>query len=66
MRKISAVLVVLLLSGCASTGSTEWLTKSSRAGYKDYDPCIRCGEKWDQIPNEPFEAQKRWARGERW
>jgi hypothetical protein len=62
MRSI-LVLAVVVLSGCSSV---EWLGKTERSGYKDYDPCISCGEKWVQIPNEPFAAQKAAARGERW
>lgn len=63
MRLILAILIIPVITGCANT---EWLTKTSRYGYKDYDPCIRCGEKWDQIPNEQFEAQKKAARGMVW
>ena len=62
MRSIPIILA-LLLSGCANS---QWLLHSERHGYKPEDPCIRCGEKWQQIPNEPFGAQKRYARGERW
>ena len=62
MRSI-LIITVVLLTGCSSV---DWLGNSKRAGYKDYDPCIKCGEKWEQIPNERFEAQKRYAKGERW
>lgn len=54
--KWSIVVGILLLSGCMT------LPGSARYGYKSYDPCIKCGEKWDQFPNERFEAQKRRAR----
>ena len=63
MRKLLILLATLSMTGCANT---EWLTKTYRSGYKPYDPCIRCGEKWDQLPNEPFEAQRRRAKGEQW
>lgn len=55
MKYLILVLAVAV-AGCANP----------RYGYKSYDPCIKCGEKWDQFPNEPFEAQKRRARGEVW
>jgi hypothetical protein len=56
----------LLLSLVVLTSGCSVLLGDPRYGYKDYDPCIRCGEKWDQFPNEPFEAQRRRARGEQW
>jgi hypothetical protein len=62
MRSITIILA-LLLSGCASS---EWLIAGERKGYRPEDVCIRCGEKPVTIMNERFEAQKRWARGERW
>ena len=46
-------LCVLVLSGCASSPypttsdrSAFLLKDPQRHGYKDYDPCIRCGESW--------------------
>jgi hypothetical protein len=57
------IIAVLLISGCANT---EWLGKTTRSGYMDYDPCFKCGEKWEQIPPQRFDAQIRYARGERW
>jgi hypothetical protein len=62
MRPILLV-AVLLMSGCANT---DFLGNNVRSGYKDYDPCIKCGEKWQQIPNRRFDAQIRYAQGERW
>lgn len=63
MKIFLAALVIVSVSGCAST---EWLTVDQNSKWTAYDPCISCGEKWDQIPNSPFEAQKRRANGERW
>jgi hypothetical protein len=57
------IIAVLLISGCANT---EWLGKTTRSGYMDYDPCFKCGEKWEQIHPQRFDAQIRYARGERW
>ncbi len=62
MRPI-LIIAVLLLTGCANT---EWLGKTARSGYEPYDPCFKCGEKWEQIPAQRFDAQIRYARGERW
>jgi len=56
----------LLVPLCFLTSGCSVLLEDPRYGYKSYDPCIRCGEKWDQFPNERFEAQKRRARGEQW
>lgn len=63
MKGILVILTVTLLTGCAST---EWLQGGPRYGYRAEDPCIRCGEKWTVIPNNPFEAQIRRERGEQW
>jgi uncharacterized protein YceK len=63
MRPILLIAVVLL-SGCAS--NIEWLGQNQRAGYKSYDPCIKCGEKWTQIPPQSGDAVIRYNRGERW
>jgi hypothetical protein len=62
MRPILLIAVVLL-SGCANI---DWLGQHQRAGYKDYDPCIKCGEKWTQIPPQSGDAVIRYKRGERW
>jgi len=61
MKVILVLVTAALLSGCSAV-----MLVDPRAGYKPYDPCIRCGEKWDQFPNERYEAQKRRARGEVW
>ena len=57
MRLISLVFGLTLLGGCAST---EIFTGSGNpyAGYKSYDPCIRCGEGWVIMPNEDLHALK--------
>lgn len=63
LKLFLVTLTAILLTGCAST---EWLWADERYGYKPWDPCVRCGEKIIQIPNHPFEAQIRKARGEQW
>ena len=40
------VLALVTLTGCST------LDNHSRVGYRDYDPCIRCGEGWTFLPNE--------------
>lgn len=63
MRPILLV-AVILLTGCANT---EWLLGNSpRYGYKDYDPCIKCGEKWEQIPPPAHNAQILRNQGVQW
>jgi hypothetical protein len=37
------ILAVLALQGCAYMQ----VPNQARYGYKPYDPCIRCGEKWN-------------------
>lgn len=62
MRPI-LILAVVLLTGCANT---DWLMHTDRIGYKSYDPCFKCGEKWEQLPRRKGDAQIRYAQGERW
>jgi len=61
MKLVLVMIAAVLLSGCSAI-----MLVDPRAGYKSYDLCIRCGEKWDQFPNERYEAQKKRARGEVW
>lgn len=53
MKKLSVLAIAGMLAGCAAspypqTTNTEWLKPANpnTYGYKDYDPCIRCGEGW--------------------
>jgi type IV pilus biogenesis protein CpaD/CtpE len=64
MRSILIATVAVLLSGCAQLDLTG---NRYHADYKSYDPCIKCGEPgWQQQPRPQFDAQIRYARGERW
>jgi outer membrane biogenesis lipoprotein LolB len=54
MRSILLLVAVAVLSGCSTT---DWIKPQNRYGYRAEDPCIRCGEKWDQVHRHPFEAQ---------
>lgn len=60
MRKLIILAICLVISGC-STIDTISIKKWSM-GYRSYDPCIRCGEKWQQLPNWENEAIIRNAR----
>jgi len=57
-------LAVTLVSGCASMDPMA--VKKFYYGYKHYDPCLRCGEQWTQLPNWEHEAIIRRNRGEQW
>ena len=62
MKRTALILLSLsVLGGCAST---EVITGSgnTHAGYKSYDPCIRCGEGWIIMPNEDLYALKAYKR----
>lgn len=54
----------LVLTGCSSLDPMA--VKKHYYGYKSYDPCIRCGETWQQLPNWQHEAIIRRNRGEQW
>lgn len=64
--KLLALLAVLSLTGCATLDLDTMAVKKAALGYRHYDPCIRCGEKWTQLPNWENEAIIRRARGEQW
>lgn len=62
--KTAILVLALLASGCSSIDTMS--LKKQYYGYKQYDPCIRCGEKWQQLPNWEHEAIIRRNRGEVW
>ena len=62
MRNFLAIITVILLTGCANL--IQW--DQTKIGYRPEDPCIRCGEKWDQIPPQEFDAQIKRANGVQW
>jgi hypothetical protein len=59
------VILTIALTGCASP-EFYYAVKKQSLGYKPYDPCIRCGETWQQLPNMQNEAILRRQRGEQW
>jgi hypothetical protein len=50
MKAILIGISLALLAGCASNpvpiGMYPSIKSPNTYGYKDYDPCIRCGEGW--------------------
>lgn len=75
MNKFILLFVAITIAGCASTKNKadtrpnpqwEWLTSTTCPGLRPEDPQLCRGEQWTQIPNQPFEAQIRRARGEQW
>jgi uncharacterized protein YceK len=64
MRVILLSVVALLSTGCATVDTLT--VKKYYYGYRHYDPCIQCGERWTQLPNWQHEAIIRQSRGEQW
>lgn len=55
MKKSLAMLIAsLAVTGCASLGEVTGVNTAT--GYRHYDPCIRCGESWQRVPNREFNA----------
>lgn len=62
MIRIGLVLAALSLGGCATADHSVEVIRdvfgtNQAYGYKEYDPCIRCGEGWIFLPNPSHEAQ---------
>lgn len=56
--KLVLIAGVILLTGCSSI-----LQEPNEVGYRDYDPCIRCGEGWIFLPNPSHSEQlQRWKK----
>lgn len=54
LLKITLLSATLVVYGCANT---SWLEQPGQSMYGPRIPCVVCGEKWSQFPNELFEAQ---------
>lgn len=52
MKYVVILLGLITLTGCASV-----FQDPNSVGYRDYDPCIRCGEGWIFLPNPSREQQ---------
>lgn len=74
MRLFLMLIASAMLLGCSTTSKKsnkpdpnwEWLFSSTCPGLRPEDPQLCRGETWTQLPNQPFEAQIRRARGEQW
>ena len=63
LRNVSVLVAITAVTGCTSLPETITGTGNQHVGYKPYDPCIRCGESWQVLPNEYMNAlktKKRW------
>ena len=56
MKTVVILSTVVLLGGCSINPVHEALIKGDRYGTPDGLPCIRCGEDFQFIPNEPMAA----------
>ena len=57
LRLISLLLLTIIFTtGCSATKNNEWLMGSVPTDTLS-EPCIKCGEDWIFIQNEPFGAQ---------
>jgi len=57
--EVTVICSLFFLFGCA-----EYRPYASQ--YRAGDPCIKCGEKFQQLPNWEYEAIVRKNRGEEW
>jgi len=58
MKTLIICLSILTLGGCSLNPHHEWLLSGDRYGDRSYDPCIKCGENWIFIPQEPNHAMR--------
>lgn len=58
IRLLLLGLTVLSLGACSLNPHHEWLLTGDRYGDRSYDPCIKCGENWIFIPQEPNHATR--------
>lgn len=52
---LAIIIASLTVTGCSSLGDVVTGTHTT-TGYRHYDPCIRCGESWQRVPNREFNA----------
>ena len=63
LRTISLLIAVTAVTGCSSLPETITGAGNHYPGYTSYDPCIRCGESWQKLPNQYMNAlrtKERW------
>lgn len=56
MKKYLILASVLALGGCGLSPYHESIVRGERYGTPDGLPCIRCGEDFQFVPNEPMAA----------
>jgi len=57
------VTATVVTTGCSSLPETITGTNSHYPGHTSYDPCTRCGESWQKLPNQYMNAlrtKERW------
>ena len=63
LQAISLLIAVTAVTGCSSLPETITGTGSHYPGHTSYDPCTRCGESWQKLPNQYMNAlrtKERW------
>ena len=63
LRNLSLIIAVTAITGCSSLPETVTGSGNNYSGYTSYDPCIRCGESWQKLPNQYMNAlrtKERW------
>jgi hypothetical protein len=63
LQAISLLIAVTAVTGCSSLPETITGTGNHYPGYTSYDPCVRCGESWQKLPNQYMNAlrtKERW------
>ena len=72
LRNVTVLIAITAVTGCTSLPEAITGTGNQYPGYTSYDPCIRCGESWQKLPNQymnALETKKRWdaeRNGEEW
>ena len=62
IKVLAVMLASVMISGCSMSLDQRAFTNSSTAG----DPCIKCGEDWIFIANEPNAAIRQSKREQGW
>ena len=63
LRNVSLLIVVTAVTGCSSLPETITGSGTHYPGHTSYDPCTRCGESWQKLPNQYMNAlrtKERW------
>jgi hypothetical protein len=63
LLNVSLLLSITAVTGCSSLPETITGSSNHYPGYTSYDPCTRCGESWQKLPNQYMNAlrtKERW------